>query len=43
MKQLAAISDNVHGGIIPDSGHMVAEEQPEKLVEYFLNFFKGIN
>ncbi len=42
-EQLAAISDNVHGGIIPDSGHMVAEEQPEKLVEYFLNFFKTIN
>jgi pimeloyl-ACP methyl ester carboxylesterase len=40
-EQLVAISDNVHGGIIPDSGHMVAEEQPEKLVEYLLNFYKA--
>ncbi len=37
--QLSAISDNVQGGIIPNSGHMVAEEQPGKLLEYFLKFF----
>lgn len=38
-EQLSAISDDVQGGIIPDCGHMVAEEQPEKLVEYFLQFY----
>ena len=38
--QLAVISDNVKGGIIPNCGHMVAEEQPEILVDYLINFFK---
>lgn len=38
--QLSAISDQVHGGIIPDCGHMVAEEQPGMLVKYFLDFFQ---
>lgn len=38
--QLAAISDNVQGGIIPDCGHMVAEEQPAALVNYLLEFLK---
>jgi pimeloyl-ACP methyl ester carboxylesterase len=40
-EQLSAISDNVQGGIIPDCGHMVAEEQPDKLVAYLLDFFKN--
>jgi pimeloyl-ACP methyl ester carboxylesterase len=37
--QLSAISDKVHGGIIPNCGHMVAEEQPEVLVDHLLQFF----
>lgn len=37
--QLSAISDNVHGGIISNCGHMVAEEQPEALVKHLLDFF----
>jgi pimeloyl-ACP methyl ester carboxylesterase len=40
--QLAAVSDNVQGGIIPDCGHMVAEEQPEYLVNQLLQFYKDI-
>lgn len=39
--QLSVISDQVQGGIIPDSGHMVAEEQPEQLLAYFLNFYSN--
>jgi len=39
--QMEAVSDNVQGGIIPNCGHMVAEEQPGKLVEYLLNFYKN--
>ncbi|MBL7748393.1 MAG: alpha/beta hydrolase [Chitinophagaceae bacterium] len=39
--QLSVISDNVHGGIIPECGHMVAEEQPDALVKYLLEFFNA--
>lgn len=39
--QLSAISDNVRGGIIPECGHMVAEEQPDALVKYLLEFFNA--
>lgn len=40
--QLSAISDNVKGGIIPDCGHMVAEEQPGALLDMLIPFYKSI-
>ena len=36
--QLSVISDHVKGGIIPDCGHMVAEERPGALLEYLIPF-----
>ncbi|WP_052732741.1 alpha/beta fold hydrolase [Hymenobacter terrenus] len=39
-EQLAAVAENVEGGIIPNCGHMVAEEAPEFLTEALLRFFQ---
>lgn len=39
--QLSLISDNVTGGLIPNCGHMVAEEAPEFLAQELIKFFKA--
>ena len=38
--QLTVISDNITGGLIPNCGHMVAEEAPEFLAEKLVAFFR---
>lgn len=37
--QLATVAEHVEGGIIPNCGHMVAEEAPEYLTQALLAFF----
>jgi pimeloyl-ACP methyl ester carboxylesterase len=39
--QLNAISEHVEGGIIPDCGHMVPEEQPVALLQYLIPFLRN--
>jgi pimeloyl-ACP methyl ester carboxylesterase len=36
---LAQIAEHVSGGIIPQSGHFIAEEQPEELLRRLNAFF----
>lgn len=38
--QLEPYCENIQGGIIPNCGHMVAEEQPDYLLEALLKFYK---
>ncbi len=38
--QLVPFCENISGGVIPECGHMVAEEQPEYLTEQLLDFLK---
>jgi pimeloyl-ACP methyl ester carboxylesterase len=38
-EQMSMISDNVTGGVIPATGHLLPEEQPEFLAEEMLAFF----
>jgi pimeloyl-ACP methyl ester carboxylesterase len=33
------LAENVSGGIVPKTGHWLADEQPEELVKRFLDFF----
>lgn len=40
LESLRLIADRVQGGTIPDSGHFVAEEQPELLARRLLDFFE---
>ncbi len=37
--QLVPFCENIQGGIIPNCGHMVAEEQPDYLVKQLLDFY----
>ncbi len=39
LESLRLIADHVQGGAIPDSGHFVAEEQPDLLATRLLDFF----
>lgn len=39
--QLAVISDNVQGGVIPNCGHLIAEEAPDTLAQKLIAFFNG--
>ena len=39
-EQLAAVAEHVEGGIIPNCGHMVAEEAPEFLTNALIHFFQ---
>ena len=39
--QLVPFCENIQGGIIPNCGHMVAEEQPDYLVNKLLTFYKS--
>ncbi|QCW99468.1 alpha/beta hydrolase [Aggregatimonas sangjinii] len=38
--QLEPYCERIEGGIIPDCGHMIAEEKPEDLLEQLLKFYK---
>jgi pimeloyl-ACP methyl ester carboxylesterase len=33
------LATDVRGGVVPDSGHWIAEEQPDFLIEQLVNFF----
>jgi pimeloyl-ACP methyl ester carboxylesterase len=33
------LATDVHGGVVPDSGHWIPEEQPDFIIEQFVNFF----
>jgi pimeloyl-ACP methyl ester carboxylesterase len=37
------LATNVSGGIVPDSGHWIPEEQPQFLIKELANFFGGGN
>ncbi|GAA5125434.1 alpha/beta fold hydrolase [Pseudonocardia adelaidensis] len=37
-ESLARLADDVTGGVVPDAGHWIPEEQPEELVRRFLDF-----
>ena len=39
MESLQRVAENVVGGIVPDCGHWVAEEQPEFIARELLKFF----
>jgi pimeloyl-ACP methyl ester carboxylesterase len=36
---LRAVADDVHGAVLPNTGHFVAEEQPEELSRLLLELF----
>lgn len=36
MEQMSEVADRVSGGVIPWAGHLIAEEQPEALVQHLL-------
>jgi pimeloyl-ACP methyl ester carboxylesterase len=36
------ISESARGGLIPDSGHYIPEEQPEALAREMLGFFSTL-
>jgi pimeloyl-ACP methyl ester carboxylesterase len=36
------VGTNLSGDVIPDSGHWIAEERPDYLVEQLLKFFGEI-
>lgn len=40
-ESLACIADRVEGGVIPESGHFVPEEQPDALVDRLLRFWQA--
>jgi len=39
LDSMKSLATDVHGGIVPLSGHWIAEEQPEFLIEQLVNFF----
>ncbi|MCC2113907.1 MAG: alpha/beta hydrolase, partial [Hyphomicrobiales bacterium] len=39
IESLRRVADNVRGGLVKDSGHWIAEEQPDFLVDQLLNLF----
>ncbi len=39
LESLRLIATDVRGGVIPDCGHFIPEEQPELLAEKLLEFF----
>lgn len=39
LESLRAIATNVQGGVLPDCGHFIPEEQPAILAERLLRFF----
>jgi len=39
LESLKRVAEDVRGGLIPDSGHWVTEEQPEFIATELLNFF----
>jgi pimeloyl-ACP methyl ester carboxylesterase len=41
LESLRAIATDVRGGVIPDSGHFIPEEQPELLAARLLEFFSA--
>lgn len=41
LESLRCIADGVQGGIVPDCGHFIPEEQPAILAERLLAFFPG--
>lgn len=40
-QSLQKVALDVQGGVIPDCGHYIAEEQPEMLINYLQSFFKA--
>ena len=43
LDSLRLLATDVHGGPVPDSGHWIAEEQPQFLVDQLFKFFGGSN
>ncbi len=41
LESLRAIASNVQGGVLPDCGHFIPEEQPAMLAERLLGFFSA--
>ncbi len=39
-EQLKPYCENIRGGVIPNCGHMIAEERPDYLVDELLKFYK---
>jgi pimeloyl-ACP methyl ester carboxylesterase len=39
LDSMRLLATDVRGGVVPDSGHWIAEEQPEFLIEQLVNFF----
>ena len=39
LESLQRVAEDVRGGLIPDAGHWVTEEQPEFIANELLNFF----
>jgi hypothetical protein len=38
---LAQVAEHVSGGIIPQCGHYIAEEQPAELLRHLTTFYAG--
>ena len=41
LDSMQSLATDVRGGVVPFSGHWIAEEQPEYLIEQLLSFFGG--
>ena len=41
LDSMRLLATDVSGGIVPDSGHWIAEEQPQFLVDQLFNFFNN--
>jgi pimeloyl-ACP methyl ester carboxylesterase len=39
LDSMRLLATDVHGGVVPDSGHWIPEEQPDFIIEQFVNFF----
>ena len=39
LDSMRMVATNVSGGIVPNSGHWIAEEQPDFLINQLLKFF----
>jgi pimeloyl-ACP methyl ester carboxylesterase len=39
LQSLQRVAENVRGGLVPKSGHWVAEEAPDFIAEQLLSFF----
>jgi pimeloyl-ACP methyl ester carboxylesterase len=43
LDSMKSLATDVRGGVVPDSGHWIPEEQPGFVIEQLVNFFGDSN